>query len=112
MGDQWHYTRNGKQVDPVSAADLKLLAASGQISPTDMVWREGMAAWVPASSLKGLITSAVAPPPLAPPPLPYEPPPYSPGSETRACAFCRKPMSSDAIRCPSCNNWRQDIHLL
>ena len=32
--------------------------------------------------------------------------------ETETCAFCRKPMSSDAIQCSSCRNWRQDIHLL
>ena len=33
-------------------------------------------------------------------------------SETGACAFCRKPMPSDAIKCSSCQNWRRDIHLL
>ena len=40
------------------------------------------------------------------------PPAESAGSETGTCAFCRKPMSLDAIQCPSCQNWRRDIHQL
>lgn len=58
MGDQWHYIRAGKQSGPVSAADLQQLAASGRLSPTDSVWRDGMATWAPASSVKGLFNSA------------------------------------------------------
>ena len=67
MGDQWHYQRGGKQVGPVSGSELKQLAASGQLSPADIVWKDGMAAWVPASSLKGLFSSN---PDLLPMPVP------------------------------------------
>jgi hypothetical protein len=62
MADQWHYqTRGGKQVGPVSGTELRQLAASGQLSPTDLVWKDGMGAWVPASSIKGLFNSNPAP---------------------------------------------------
>jgi hypothetical protein len=55
MANEWHFTLNGQQAaSPVTAAQLKQLAASGQLQPTDMVWQEGMANWVPASSIKGL----------------------------------------------------------
>lgn len=64
MGDLWQYTRGGKQVGPVSGTQLKQLAASGQLSPTDMVWKDGMDAWVPASSLKGLFNSNLGPLPV------------------------------------------------
>jgi hypothetical protein len=52
---QWHYTINGQPAAvPVSAAQLKQLAASGQLKPTDLVWQEGMVEWAPAGSVKGL----------------------------------------------------------
>ncbi len=112
MGDQWHYSRGGKQCGPVSAAELKRLAASGELFQTDMVWTEGMAAWSPATSVRGLFSSNAVPTHAAPPPLPHNPPTQSPTSGTGICVFCRKPMPADAIQCSSCRNWRQDIHLL
>lgn len=54
MADLWYYTSEGKQMEPVTAGELKQLAGSGFLKPADMVWKEGMANWVPASSLKGL----------------------------------------------------------
>jgi hypothetical protein len=55
MASEWFYTQNGQQAPaPVSAAELKRLATAGQLLPTDLVWREGMANWVPASSIKDL----------------------------------------------------------
>lgn len=108
MGDQWHYSRAGVQSGPVPAAELMRLAATGQLLPTDMVWAEGMAAWVSASSVKGLFNAVVSPPYVVPPSLP----PVASESETITCAFCQKPMPLKAIQCSSCKNWRQDIHLL
>jgi hypothetical protein len=58
MANEWHYTRNGQQAAaPVPAAQLKQLAASGQLKPTDLVWQDGMLDWVPASAIKGLFPS-------------------------------------------------------
>ena len=69
MVDQWYYARAGKQAGPVSPEDLSTLAASGQLSPTDMVWKEGMQTWVPAERLTGLFTAmpAMTVPPSLPP---------------------------------------------
>src|SRR6185312_6521040 len=36
---------------------LKQLALSGQLKPTDLVWQDGMSDWVPANSVKGLFPS-------------------------------------------------------
>ena len=54
MAELWYYTREGKAMDPVSQAQLKKLAASGQLRPTDLVWKEGMPKWVRAGSAKEL----------------------------------------------------------
>jgi hypothetical protein len=55
MPSEWFYTINGQQAQaPATAAQLKQMATSGQLQPTDLVWQEGMANWAPASSIKGL----------------------------------------------------------
>jgi len=55
MASEWHYTQNGQPAGaPVDGAQLRQLAASGQLKPDDLVWKEGMASWAPASSVKGL----------------------------------------------------------
>jgi hypothetical protein len=64
MADQWYYSRGGSKAGPVSVTELKQLAGSGQLSPTDMVWKDGLAAWVPASSLKGLFSPNLSPLPV------------------------------------------------
>lgn len=70
MAEQWHYSSNGEQHGPVSAARLKELATSGELAPTDLVWKEGMADWKPAKSIKGLFPSQAPASPAPPPPLP------------------------------------------
>ena len=57
MADEWHYAKDGNQLGPVSASELKQLAASGTLGPADLVWNEGMSAWKPASSVEGLIST-------------------------------------------------------
>jgi len=63
----WWYAKGDQRQGPFTAAELKALVASGQVAPTDMVWKEGLANWVPASSVNGLFTSSGS---EAPPPLP------------------------------------------
>lgn len=71
----WWYAKGDQRFGPHSGAELKAFAASGQLGASDMVWKEGLANWIQASSVKGLIPSAAggAPPPLppnvAPPPI-------------------------------------------
>ena len=77
MAITWHYSINGKKLGPISSADLKRLADTGELSPSDLVWKEGLGAWVTASNVKGLfsqpnstVTTEPAAPPIAPPQLP------------------------------------------
>lgn len=57
MSAQWYYTNNGQQKGPVTDVELKQLAVSGNLIPTDQVWKDGMAAWTNAGNLKGLFNS-------------------------------------------------------
>lgn len=70
MGEMWYYTRGGTAVGPVSALELKRLASSGQLTPTDLVWKEGMSDWVAAEQLKGVFVVPASP---APPPRSEQP---------------------------------------
>ena len=47
MESVWYYVINGAQTGPVSFAELKDAAATGKLSPPDLVWQEGTADWVP-----------------------------------------------------------------
>jgi len=65
MARQWFYTHDSEQQGPVSAAELKELAAAGKLSRQDLVWAEGMSEWKPAGRMKGLFTADDAGSPLA-----------------------------------------------
>jgi hypothetical protein len=59
MGFKWFYEREGQaSAGPFSFAELKALARTGQLQPTDMVWNEGMAQRVPARDILGLFAIA------------------------------------------------------
>lgn len=79
MAGGWHYIVSGQQHGPISSGELKRLADAGQLAPSDMVWKEGLASWMAASSVKGLFAAAATPPPLPfvgpPPSAPAELPP-------------------------------------
>jgi hypothetical protein len=51
---EWYYAHGSKQAGPVSSVELKRLALSGAIKPEDLVWREGLAEWALARSVRGL----------------------------------------------------------
>src|SRR5713101_6436096 len=48
----WYYVDAGQQAGPISEDDLATLAGSGKIQPDTLVWREGMATWLPYSQAK------------------------------------------------------------
>jgi hypothetical protein len=55
---QWHYSRHDQQLGPVTTAALRHLAASGQLQPADLVWKEGMDDWAQARTVAGLFDVA------------------------------------------------------
>ena len=52
----WYYSQQGRQSGPVPSSELKQLAASGRLRPDDLVWKKGIAQWVPASAVRGLFS--------------------------------------------------------
>lgn len=70
----WWYANGSQQQGPVSAQELKRIAAEGGLQPDALVWREGMAEWIEASCVRGLLPAAEATPqasvPAPPPPPP------------------------------------------
>jgi len=60
----WFYESGGSQQGPVSEAELDRLLAEGKITGDTLVWREGMAGWMPHRSAR--------PAQVAPPNLDYE----------------------------------------
>ena len=62
MSQEWYYSVDGGRQGPVSPAELKKLAEAGKISESDLVWKDGMADWVAAKSIKGLFGGGSATP--------------------------------------------------
>lgn len=69
MATKWFRRVNGEEVGPHSADELKALAQSGELLPDDLIWKEGLAEWVPARKVTGLFDGVKsANPPQAPKP--------------------------------------------
>lgn len=67
----------GKQLGPFNEDQVRAKLASGELSPDDLGWREGMPDWQP---LRVLFSAATPPPP----PPDYTPPAYNPASFPRS----------------------------
>ena len=67
----WYYAKDGQQLGPVSSADLKQLAASGGLSPSDLIWKEEWPEWKVAGTVKEMFGAdrpvIPVPPPLSHP---------------------------------------------
>ncbi|MCI0700449.1 MAG: DUF4339 domain-containing protein [Planctomycetia bacterium] len=114
----WYYMVGDKRRGPITEAQLKALAESGSLRPTDMVWRDGMPGWVAASWLPGLFPPlpasqppAVIQPPQPPAPVVIQPPaPLAQAApvaqparrDTQECPYCSEIISIRAKRCPVC----------
>jgi hypothetical protein len=105
---QWFYMKGDLKRGPVDTATLRQLAASGELTPTDRIWREGLSGWVRASQAKGLF----------PEPLPArEQDEYGaaatagavaqrqPAREERACPFCGESILVVAKKCKHCGEF-------
>lgn len=73
---QWYYSKNGTQLGPIGTEDIQAKLASGEISQTDLVWKDGMPDWLPAGQVAEL-RPAVPSAPVevsSPTPSPYQTP--------------------------------------
>ncbi|MDB4382102.1 DUF4339 domain-containing protein, partial [Akkermansiaceae bacterium] len=57
---EWYYGQGGQQEGPLDEATMRSRIASGQVSSSDLVWREGMAEWLPLAQVSELATAPVA----------------------------------------------------
>ncbi len=77
----WYYATNGSQKGPVPLEELKSRIARGEVSPTDLAWREGMPDWMPVSTIPELKAEEPAPTAAADVPPPASGPLSSPAPE-------------------------------
>jgi hypothetical protein len=61
MAGLWYYTQNGQQQGPITEGDLRQLAATGGLRPTELVWTEGMASWTTLASVPDLFPTGRLP---------------------------------------------------
>lgn len=69
-GRRWHYAQGGREMGPVSRAELVTLLRTGQVKTDDLVWAENMPRWIPARDaldLWDLSSAETAPVPCAEP---------------------------------------------
>jgi DNA-directed RNA polymerase subunit M/transcription elongation factor TFIIS len=59
--DKWFVARRKKKDGPFTLNQLKQLASTGNLKPTDMVLKEGCAKWLPAGEIKELFASPAIP---------------------------------------------------
>jgi len=50
----WHYMLNGAQAGPVTTDELTVLFTAGTLRSDTLVWRQGMASWLPANQVPEL----------------------------------------------------------
>ena len=57
---EWYYLQGMQPVGPVPLANIMAMVQSGLIGPHSLVWRTGLAQWVPAGSLPELAACFLA----------------------------------------------------
>ena len=68
MADRsWYFAANGQQQGPYPDAQFRDLIARGAVNAQTLVWSEGMAGWLKAGEVPGLIGGSGGPPPMVPP---------------------------------------------
>jgi hypothetical protein len=65
MSEQWFYELNGSRVGPVPKDQLLSLLGSRVLARTSLVWRQGMADWVPLDGAGVSNAFTDTPPPLS-----------------------------------------------
>lgn len=50
----WYYAKDGVQHGPVPLETLRDKIAMGEVGPSDLAWREGLADWAPVSTIEEL----------------------------------------------------------
>lgn len=83
---EWYYAHEGQQAGPVPDEELERLVAEGTIRPETLVWRTGMASWLPLEKARPPATGPV------PPPLPLRT-----GVGWTVCSQCSQSVDADNV---------------
>jgi hypothetical protein len=69
--ENYHLSRNGRTIGIYPEDKMREYIAQGRVGAGDLVWKPGMARWLPASEVFGFAPEAPPPPSIdeAPPPL-------------------------------------------
>ncbi len=62
----YHVDMGGQAAGPYSVAQITQGVANGEVTPTTLVWTDGMAAWSPANTVPALASLFSTPPPMPP----------------------------------------------
>lgn len=99
----WHYSIGEESHGPVTLAELKKLATSGRLNVGDLVWKVGMADWMPAGELDEFESSFVIPlGPSAPSSVSKASKNTVSRMQNHYCHSCGLPTDSLAAICPGC----------
>lgn len=64
---QWYIARDGKQHGPLTDVEMRTFVGHSYLRPTDLLWRPGMADWLPAPQVfPAAFQAPQAPAPMAP----------------------------------------------
>jgi Zn-dependent protease with chaperone function len=84
----WYYLIGAERRGPITEHELRALAQTGKVTPSTLVWKEGMQNWTAAGEIDGLLGRAAADPldPGAAPSAPSTPsaPPRVPNTGSRS----------------------------
>jgi uncharacterized RDD family membrane protein YckC len=84
----WHYAIGGEECGPVTLLEMRGMVAAGQLVPSDMVWKDGLADWAPLSSVPELQAAAR--------------PAMSVAAASNFCFACGTQLDPRAEMCPKC----------
>jgi ferredoxin len=100
----WYLARNKQRVGPLSFAQLRELAAQGELSRDDMVVQAGAQKWVAAGEVHGLFPQPAATPaePEAAGPCSFDATPLAGELVSRYQALAEAQVVPDAVRCVQC----------
>ena len=104
MDANWYFARDGQRFGPFTFLQFRQMAASGLLTPADMLWNDKARQWVSAGAVNGLFPNAT-PPPAAPPivaemvegppPIPVAQLAPAPGHADRPPSRPRRPPRED-----------------